>query len=219
MLLYSHARLAPIVFAVVVAIASKYVFRVRIGSRARHFFNPSNFGITVTLLAFPSVGIAMPYMFTENLVGWGNWVLPLIMITSGTLLNLLFTKRVPLIVAWLSAFALQAVIRSVTSDTMLIAALLPMSGIAFILFTFYMVTDPSTTPESVGGQIVFGASVAAAYGLLMTSHIVFGLFFALSAVCLGRGIGIWAVGRVRARSRALVPAPAAAFEGLTPPSK
>ena len=161
MLLYTHSRLLPIAAAAAVAIASKYVFRVVVAGRRRHFFNPSNFGITVTLLAFPSVGIAMPYMFAENLVSWGNWVLPLVMIASGTTLNALFTKRIPLIVAWLSAFALQAVIRSATSDTMLMAALVPMTGVAFILFTFYMVTDPSTTPERFWPQVTFGASVAA----------------------------------------------------------
>ena len=32
----------------------------------RHFMNPSNFGITVTLLAFSWVNIAPPYHFTEN---------------------------------------------------------------------------------------------------------------------------------------------------------
>jgi enediyne biosynthesis protein E5 len=212
MLLYTHARLAPIVFAVVAAIASKYLFRVRIGARPRHFFNPSNFGITVTLLAFPSVGIAMPYMFTENLVSWGNWVLPLVMIASGTTLNALFTRRIPLILTWVAAFTAQAVLRSAFTDTMLIAALLPMSGVAFILFTFYMVTDPSTTPDSVPGQVAFGASVAAAYGVLMLNHIVFGLFFALSAVCLARGIGVWAMGVSRAPVPQGLPAPVAQFE-------
>lgn len=209
MLLYTHARLTPIVFAVVVAIGSKYVFRVRVGARPRHFFNPSNFGITVTLLAFPSIGIAMPYMFTENLVGWGNWVLPLVMIGSGTALNVLFTKRFPLIVTWLAAFALQAVVRSALTDTMLVAALLPMSGVAFILFTFYMVTDPSTTPETVPGQIAFGAAVAATYAILMVNHVVFGMFFALSAVCLARGIGVWAFSASRMQAPQAMPTEAA----------
>lgn len=206
MLLYAQTRQAPIAFAVVVAIGSKYVFRTAIAGRSRHFFNPSNFGITVTLLTFPSVGIAMPYMFAENLVSWGNWVLPLLMIASGTTLNLLFTKRIPLIVAWLTAFALQAVLRAVFTDAMLIAALIPMTGVAFILFTFYMVTDPSTTPDKPRGQIVFAASVAALYGVLMVEHVVFGMFFALSAVCLARGIILWATGRARASAEVAVPA-------------
>jgi hypothetical protein len=62
-----------------------------------------------------------------------------------------------------------------------------MTGVAFILYTFYMVTDPATTPSGTRAQMVFGAAVAFTYGLLMVCHIVFGLFFALSIVCTLRG--------------------------------
>ncbi|NES68702.1 MAG: enediyne biosynthesis protein UnbU, partial [Okeania sp. SIO2D1] len=65
MLLYANERLFPIAFATAVAISSKAIFRLPEGKR--HFFNPSNFGITITLLLFPWVGIAPPYQFTENL--------------------------------------------------------------------------------------------------------------------------------------------------------
>src|SRR5256884_5702925 len=49
---------------------------LRLPNDQRHLFNPSNLGITVTLLAFPSVGIAPPYHFTENLTGSWDWLLP-----------------------------------------------------------------------------------------------------------------------------------------------
>jgi len=42
------------------------------------------------------------------------------------------------------------------------------------------------------GQIAFGAAMAAAYGLLMSFHIVFGLFFGLTLVCAGRGVMLYA---------------------------
>ena len=67
-----------------------------------------------------------------------------------------------------------------------------MSGVAFILYTFYMVTDPPTTPGTTRNQIFFGASVATVYGLLMVSHIVFGLFFALTIVSTVRGAYLYA---------------------------
>ena len=38
-----------------------------------------------------------------------------------------------------------------------------------------------------GSQIAFGASVAVVYGLLVSLHIVFGLFFALAIVTAARG--------------------------------
>src|SRR5262245_26818604 len=80
MLLYASDNLWPVAFASAVAIASKRIFRVPAGKGTRHFFNPSNFGITVTLLVFPWVGIAPPYMFTENTSGAFDWILPALII-------------------------------------------------------------------------------------------------------------------------------------------
>lgn len=191
MLLYANDRLWPIAFAACVAIASKTIFKVRINGHSRHFFNPSNFGITVTLLCFPWIGIAQPYHFTENLDGFGDWLVPMIIICTGSLLNTLFTRRLPLIATWLSCFVLQATLRHFILGSSWPAALLPMTGVAFILYTFYMVTDPPTTPSTTRGQIAFGASVAIVYGLLMVFHIVFGLFFALTIVATVRGAYLW----------------------------
>lgn len=199
MLLFAGQRLAPIAFAAGAAIASKYLFRVRVGGRPRHFFNPSNLGISLTLLAFPSVGIGMAYMFTENLHGWGDWILPAAIVVSGSALNGLYTKKLPLIGAWLGGFAAQAAVRSALFDAPIGSTLVPMTGVAFILFTFYMISDPSTTPVSVRGQVAFGASVAAVYGLLVAGHVVFTLFFSLSLVCLLRGLGQAVAERSRLR--------------------
>jgi hypothetical protein len=191
MLLYPNDRLLPIVFAAAAAISSKTLVRISVGKGSRHILNPSNFGITLTLVCFPWVSISPPYQFTENLSGLADWILPAIIITTGTLLNAKFTHRLPLIVTWVSGFAAQAFVRSLIFGTPFQAAIGPMTGVAFILFTFYMVTDPATTPSSTRGQIVFGLSIATLYGLLMVAHIVFGLFFALTAVCLGRGLIIF----------------------------
>lgn len=204
MLLYANDRLLPIVFATAAAICSKPIFRAPIGNSNRHFFNPSNFGITITLLLFPWVGIAPPYHFTENLYGAGDWILPGVIVVSGTFLNARFTHKLPLIGAWLGGFILQAFLRSFILGTPIVAALLPMTGMAFILYTFYMVTDPATTPSSYRAQIVFGAAVAAAYGSLVAVHAVFGLFFALTIVCALRGLGIHAKAFAMQRARVKV---------------
>jgi enediyne biosynthesis protein E5 len=208
MLLYANAAIGPVVFGATASIASKYLLRLRINGQGepRHIMNPSNAGITVTLLAFPWVGIAPPYQFTESLYGWVDWLLPVVILCSGTFLNGKLTKRLPLIGAWLAAFALQATIRSAVFETPLVAALLPMTGVAFLLFTFYMITDPATTPREPWAQVAFGVSVAAAYGLLLVFHIVFGLFFALSIVCAARGIRLWALNALGERAMPRVPA-------------
>src|SRR4029079_6102377 len=96
MLLYGNDRLWPVAFACAVAVGSKRMFRIRMGNSTRHFFNPSNFGITAALLLFPWVGIAPPYHFTENTSGIWDWILPGIIVVSGTFINFRFTHRLPL---------------------------------------------------------------------------------------------------------------------------
>ena len=193
MLLYSNDQILPIVFASIVAIGSKAIFRSPAVLGKRHFFNPSNIGIAVTLLLFPWVGIAPPYQFTENLGGAAHWILPGFFILTGSFLNARFTRRMPLIIAWVSGFAMQALVRNFVFETSWIAGLGPMTGVAFLLFTFYMITDPGTTPSRRLNQIVFGTGVAFAYSVLMVFHVVFGLFFSLAIVCAVRGVGLYII--------------------------
>src|SRR5918911_3895848 len=138
MLLYADEQYWMIAFATVAAIGSKTLLRAPVGRGRRHFFKPSNFGITLTLLLFPVVGIAPPYQFTEHFGAAGDLVLPGLIICTGTFLNAKFTGRLPLVAAWLSGFALQACARSLIFGTPLAAPLAPVTGVAFILFTFYM---------------------------------------------------------------------------------
>jgi len=82
--------------------------------------------------------------------------------------------------------------------------LVPMTSAAFIVFTLYMIPDPATTPLDSRRQVWFGLAVAAVYGLLQVSHVVFGLFIALFLVCGLRGTGLyWQA--YRARVTALEP--------------
>jgi len=209
LLLYPNARLMPIVFATAVAIGSKFVIRAPVGGGWRHFLNPSNLGITVTLLAFPWVGISPPYQFTESIFGPWDWVLPLGILGAGTMLNAKLTGKLPLILGWAGAFAGQALVRSTVFGTPLVAPLLPMTGLVWVLYTNYMITDPGTTPIARRPQIAFGVATAATYGLLVSLHVVFGLFFALTLVSAARGVGLYllaARAHVRAPSRVLAPA-------------
>lgn len=213
MLLYANERFWVLAFASAMAIGSKELFRAPAPSSgagasarpSRHFLNPSNFGITCTLVLFPWVGIAPPYQFTEMLRGPLDILFPLLIVGIGSLLNTKFTQRMPLLLAWVGGFVAQAVIRTVLADLPVVPALLPATGFAFVLFTFYMVTDPGTTPFDRRGQIVFGLSVAAVYGLLVSAHVVFGLFFALTTVSASRGLLLYWAARERLASPSLRP--------------
>ena len=213
MLLYANDRLWPLAFATAVAIGTKYIFRVHVGPTTRHFLNPSNTGIAITFLVFPWIGLAPPYQFTENIAGWVDWLVPGIIVIAGTYLNYNFTKKLPLIVAWLGGYAAQAIVRNLLFDTPLLLGILPMTGLAFLLFTFYMISDPATTPFDTRGQIAFGLSVAALYGLLVSIHIAFGYFFALLTVCSVRGCWLFVQSFATASPPATAPAQQPAIAG------
>ena len=198
MLLYTNQRFMVVVFAVAVAVFSKVLLRVPVAQAptgtTTHFMNPSNLGIALTLLLFSDwVGVAQPYQFTENVSGALDWILPLLIVCSGSYLNWRATGRFVLVLAWLAGFSLQAAARSWLSPQDLLTLLAPMTGMAFVLFTFYMVSDPMTTPRGAWAQVAFGLTTAGLYGLLTHAGIVFGLFFSLCLACAIRGTWMWLV--------------------------
>ncbi|WP_174552890.1 RnfABCDGE type electron transport complex subunit D [Nocardia amamiensis] len=191
-LMFAHDKLWPIIFGIVVAVGTKWVLRAKINGKMRHFMNPSNFGIAVCFLVFPMISPAPPYHFTEYISGPPDVLIVLLLLTTGTMLNAKLTKKMPLIFAWVTAFALQAIVRGIFEPNVsILAALSMMTGLAFVLFTNYMVTDPGTTPSGKKQQIMFGAGVGLLYGVITSMHIAYGLFFALVIVCSARGIYWW----------------------------
>ncbi|WP_034271757.1 hypothetical protein [Actinospica robiniae] len=211
MLLYANNQILPIFFGVVVGVSAKHVFQAPISGRMRHYMNPSNFGIVVTLLCFGSwVSIAPPYEFTEKADSYFRILIPIVIATAGTVLNAQLTKKTALIVGWMGGFAIQAFVRHWIWHVALVAALSPMTGVAFVLFSNYMISDPGTTPTKGIPKFTFGASVAVVYGILMEFQVVYTLFYATAIVCLGRGLGWWIAhhvsGRRTARATAVEPA-------------
>ena len=211
MLLYSNERLWPVIFAVVLSIGSKLMFRAPVGNgRTQHVFNPSNLGVSVTLALLPEVSFAPPYHFTENVTGLWDLGVPVLVLVTGIIIHALFTGRLPLVAAWVGGFILQGVVRAALGGTPLFVPLMPMTSAAFIIFTLYMIPDPATTPLQKGRQALFGFSVAGAYGLLQALHLVFGLFYALLVVCAVRGLSLHALDLWRARRVMVVRAQAGA---------
>lgn len=188
MLLYATDQLLPYAFAASIMILSKYIFTAPVGKSRRHFLNPSNTGIVVTAILFPSFQISVPYQFTENLRGFENMLLPLFIIVTGSILNTKFTKRMPLILAWVSGFIIFGLARTLIFNYAPQTGIMMMSGVGFVLYSFYMASDPGTTPSSTRGQIMFGLSLAATYNIWVIFHQPFGFFYALLIVCSTRGV-------------------------------
>ncbi len=193
MLTYVNDRILVMIFGVMVAIGAKWILRAPVRGRMRHYMNPSNFGIAVILVLFPWASIAPPYHFSEHVSGPVDWIIPAVILIAGTMLNAKLTNRMWLIGAWVITFALQAVVRGVILDVSILGGLVMMTGIAFVLFTNYMITDPGTSPSKPASQVAFGASVAIVYGLLTGFGIAYGIFFATAIVCLVRGGFLWSL--------------------------
>ena len=195
--------------------SQKHFLQAPIAGRMRHFMNPSNFGITAVLLLFSRwVSISPPYMFTEWASSYFRIFIPMVILVSGTVINTMLTRRVALIVGWMGGFFIQAFVRHWLWGVQLNTALTVMTGVAFVLFTNYMITDPGTTPTKPRAQFMFGGSVAFVYAVLMQFNIVYTLFFATAIVCGARGVGWWIASLRRKRMQAAgqpgAPAPAVA---------
>ena len=192
MLIYINDRWWVMVFGVFIAVSAKWVLRAPVKGKLRHYMNPSNFGLAMLLVLFPSwISIAPPYHFSEYVGNFWSWFIVAVILISGTVLNAMLTNRMYLILGWLSFFALQAFVRGWLFGTSIPAALAMATGIAFVLYTNYMVTDPGTSPSKPWSQFAFGAGIATAYAFLMVAHIAYGLFFATAAVCAIRGGFLW----------------------------
>jgi hypothetical protein len=209
MLLYANNQIWPVIFGVIVGVSGKHVLQAPVAGRMRHFMNPSNLGISVSLVVFGSwISIAPPYEFTEYANTFWRIMIPVVIATAGTVINSVLTGKVMLIMGWMGGFAIQAFVRHWIWDVSLYSALGVMTGVAFILFTNYMVTDPGTTPSKGRNQFIFGGSLAFVYAVLLVYNVVYTLFFALVIVCGVRGAGWWVahfVGKSRAKAASDTP--------------
>jgi enediyne biosynthesis protein E5 len=217
-LLFPGDRLLPLMLAAAIAIGTKYLVRAPVNGRMRHVLNPSNVAIAVVLTFYPFVGVAPSYEFTETTSGALDWLIPAFLLAFGTMLNVKLTGRSPLILAWVLGFAAQAVLRAVLlpDENTLLGGLGMMVGATFVLFTNYMITDPGTTPSRPRNQVWFGLSAAAVYGLLVSFHVVYGLFYAVVVVCVVRAAALWVIElhRRRAAAPTPLPVPAVALEAV-----
>ena len=192
MLLYAGNQIWPVLFGVACGVTGKHALQAPIAGRMRHFMNPSNFGIAMTLVFFGSwASIAPPYEFTEKANTFFRVLIIVIIATAGTVINALLTKKTLLIVGWMGGFFIQGALRHWIWHVSLFNAWGVMTGVAFILFSNYMISDPGTTPSRPRNGFMFGASVAMVYGVLMVFNVVYTLFFATAITCLLRGAGWW----------------------------
>lgn len=207
-LLFTLRDMTVIAFAVALAIGSKYFFRVELGGRPRHFMNPSNFGIAAVLQTNP-FAFAPPWGYTVELHGAADWGIVVFVFLLGFRLNLLFTQRLPLIAAWVGGTLALGAVRAWVLGSPLEAEWSIFTSVAMVLFTFYMITDPQTSPSAPRRQVLFGLGIAVAYAVLLALHVMYTMFYAVVIVCALRGFWLYAESLLERHAGARAPVVAA----------
>lgn len=166
---------APLLWAVapVLAIGSKFLLRVR----GKHLFNPAAFAIAALLLGADGVWVSPGQ--------WGAAAWLALLIGSAGALVLTRASRLDLAAGFLLCFGGLLLWRAWSLGDPWAIPLHQVQSGSLLLFAFFMVTDPRSTPDSRAGRMLFAAAVAAlAYHLMFAWQIRPGLYFALMAVSL-----------------------------------
>jgi enediyne biosynthesis protein E5 len=138
--------------AAVVTIASKFVLRWR----GKHIFNPTNFGIVAMMLATGRVWVSPGQ--------WGNaaFFAFLVACLGGLVVNR--AARSDVTWAFLAFYLAVLFGRALWLGQPMAIPLHQLGNGAFLIFTFFMISDPRTTPDSRAGRILFALLVALGAG-------------------------------------------------------
>jgi Na+-translocating ferredoxin:NAD+ oxidoreductase RnfD subunit len=161
------------VLAAVVAVGSKFVVRVR----GKHVFNPTNLALVVLMLATARVW-ASPGQ-------WGSVAVFAFLLASAGGLVVNRAGRADVTWAFLASWVTLLVARSLWLGDPLSIPLHRLQNGALVLFAFFMISDPRTTPDSRAGRILFAVLVAAgAYIVQFKLFRTNGLLWSLAACSL-----------------------------------
>lgn len=136
-------------------IASKFLIR----SKGKHIFNPANFAIIGSILLTQQAWVSPGQ--------WGSSALLWFMIGAGGLMMILRVGRLDTSLAFLGSFAALLFIYNVMYlGWEMDVWLHKLSNGTLLLFTFFMITDPKTTPNHPKARIIWAASLGVALFLV-----------------------------------------------------
>ena len=157
--------------AAVLAIGSKFTLRVR----GKHVFNPTNFALVVMMLATGQVWVSPGQ--------WGSGAVFAFLLASAGCLVVTRAARADVTVAFLLAYGGLVVGRSLWLGEPLAIPQHRLENGALVVFAFFMISDPKTTPDSRAGRVLFAMLVAlGAFAVHFWLYRTNGLLWSL-AVC------------------------------------
>jgi len=196
---YSHNSFL-LFLPVYLAVGSKYLLTFE----GRHVFNPSMFGVAVSLLIGGDlIGTAPAYQWG------GTWAMSAFLVAAALFLFVFKVGRTPLVVSFLFFYTLQILLRAylmrwyLPPESLILGTL---TSAPFFLFVFYMITDPKTSPSSTRAQIGLAFALTVVDLFFHTRGSVYTFFYAALSVAAIRFVYLHAMrGRLAMPSlRALV---------------
>lgn len=169
-LLLRTDSLALAAVAALVTIASKFLLRVR----GKHVFNPTNFGLAVMMLATDRVWVSPGQWGSAAFFGFFLACAGFVVVTRA--------RRADVTWAFLASYALVLFGRAAWLGDPWVIPLHQLQNGALLIFAFFMISDPKTTPDTRAGRIFFAFLVALGAGyvqfrLFRTNGLIWSLFF------------------------------------------
>lgn len=169
-------------FPVFLTIASKYVFTFE----GKHVFNPSLFGVALSLLATSELITAAPAY------QWGGTIaMSLFLVTAALCLFVFRVGKGWLVGSFLVFYALQTGLRAwilrhhLPPEALFLGT---MTSAPFFLFTFYMITDPATSPKTPKGQILLAFALTLVDLFFHTKQSVYTFFYAAFTIATAKWV-------------------------------
>jgi len=131
------------------AIASKFALRWR----RKHVFNPTNVGLVVMMLVTGQMWVSPGQ--------WGSAATFAFLLASAGGLVVTRARRADVTLVFLGTWAALLFVRSMWLDEPVAIPIHRLESGALILFAFFMISDPKTTPDSRAGRMLFAGIVAA----------------------------------------------------------
>lgn len=134
--------------AAAIAIGSKFLVRVN----GKHVFNPANVAIVTLMLLSDHAWISTGQWGSAALGAFALGCLGFIVLTRA--------RRAETTIAFLIAYAALLFGRALWLGDPLAIPLHHLENGALLVFAFFMISDPRTTPNTAGGRILFATVVA-----------------------------------------------------------
>ena len=135
-------------FAALIAIASKFLVRVR----GKHIFNPANVAIVTLMIASDHAWISSGQ--------WGSAAIGAFALACLGFIVLTRAKRAETTVGFLAFYALLLFGRALWLGDPLTIPVHQLQNGALLIFAFFMISDPKTTPNSGVGRLLYAMLVA-----------------------------------------------------------